>query len=190
MMEPVLAWWWLRPDLSAIRVGEHRAVEWKLLYRRPEAARRSRVGVWSGPPNVLGPPKPMSSIRTITTLGAPSGASTSNRGGGSTSRASSSVYVGGFGSWMGRTVRSTSEEEEEREARWLAQAATTAPAASVPSTERASWVFIGILVEARRGTARGREPSSKEERAPAGERVAGAASAGPERPRKPGWTRG
>ncbi len=40
------------------------------------------VGVRIGPPNVLGPPKPMSSISTITTLGAASGALTSNHVGG------------------------------------------------------------------------------------------------------------
>ena len=62
------------------------------------AASRSRVGVCSGPPNVLGPPKPMSSISTITTLGAPLGAVTSNLGGALALRASNSLYVGGFGS--------------------------------------------------------------------------------------------
>ena len=31
MMEPMFAVWWLRPVLSAIRVGEHSAVVWKLL---------------------------------------------------------------------------------------------------------------------------------------------------------------
>src|SRR5439155_10893766 len=44
---------------------------------------------------------------TITTLGAPLGALTSNRGGGLALRASSSVYVGRLGSAMGRTVRSS-----------------------------------------------------------------------------------
>ena len=34
-----------------------------------------------GPPNVLGAPKPISSIRTMTTFGAPLGAFTSKRGG-------------------------------------------------------------------------------------------------------------
>ena len=52
----------------------------------------SRVGVWIGPPNVLGPPKPISSINTITTLGAFSGAVTSKNGGVSlTLRTSSSL---------------------------------------------------------------------------------------------------
>ena len=31
MIEPALAVWWFRPDLSATRVGEHSAVVWKLL---------------------------------------------------------------------------------------------------------------------------------------------------------------
>ena len=70
MIEPVLTVWWFRPVLSALRVGEHSAVVWKLLKRRPPCASRSIVGVWIGPPKVLGPPKPTSSINTITTLGA------------------------------------------------------------------------------------------------------------------------
>ena len=91
MIEPVLTVWWFRPVLSALRVGEHSAVVWKLLKRRPACASWSIVGVRIGPPNVLGPPKPMSSISTITTLGAPLGALTSNRAGGLALRASSSV---------------------------------------------------------------------------------------------------
>jgi hypothetical protein len=47
-----------------------------------------------GPPNVLLWPKPMSSISTITTLGAVAGAFTSNRGGGVALRASTSVIDG------------------------------------------------------------------------------------------------
>jgi hypothetical protein len=91
MIEPALAVWWLRPDLSAIRVGEHSAVVWKLLKRKPPWASWSIVGVRIGPPNVLGPPKPMSSISTITTFGAPWGALTWNGGGALTLRASSSL---------------------------------------------------------------------------------------------------
>jgi hypothetical protein len=37
--------WWLRPESRHARVGEHSAVVWKLLYRRPSRARRSNVGV-------------------------------------------------------------------------------------------------------------------------------------------------
>jgi len=58
-----------------------------------------------GPPNVLGPPKPMSSISTITTFGAPCGAFTSKRGGAFASRASKVVIGASFGSGIGRTVR-------------------------------------------------------------------------------------
>jgi hypothetical protein len=70
MIEPVFTVWWFRPVFSALRVGEQSAVVWKLLKRRPVSARRSMVGVRIGPPNVLGPPNPTSSIRTMTTFGA------------------------------------------------------------------------------------------------------------------------
>ena len=56
------------------------------------------MGIWIGPPNALLAPKPMSSISTMTTLGAPSGALTSKRGGALASRASSVVMGFGFGS--------------------------------------------------------------------------------------------
>ena len=91
MMEPASPWWWFRPVLSAMRVGEQRAVVWKLLYRSPSCASESSVGIAIGPPNVLGTPKPMSSIRMTTTFGAPAGALISKRGGMATLRASSSV---------------------------------------------------------------------------------------------------
>jgi hypothetical protein len=55
MIEPALAVWWLRPDLSAIRVGEHSAVMWKLLKRKLPCASWSIVDVRIGLPNVLGP---------------------------------------------------------------------------------------------------------------------------------------
>jgi hypothetical protein len=55
-------------------------------------------GVGIGPPKVLGAPKPRSSIRMITTFGAPAGALTWKAGGAFTLRASSSVYSGRFGS--------------------------------------------------------------------------------------------
>ena len=51
-------------------------------------------------------PKPMSSIRTIRTFGAPSGALTSKRGGALALRASSVVICGVIGSGIGSTVRS------------------------------------------------------------------------------------
>ena len=49
----------------------------------------------------------MSSINTMTMLGAPSGALTENGGGASALRASSSVIFGNSGSGTGRTVRSS-----------------------------------------------------------------------------------
>ena len=73
--------WWLRPLSSAARVGEHSAVVWKRLNFRPPAARRSAFGVAHGPPNALDAPKPASSIRTISTFGAPSGGRSSSIGG-------------------------------------------------------------------------------------------------------------
>ncbi len=60
-----------------------------------------------GPPNVLVAPNPRSSIRTITTLGAPAGAFTSNRFGIFALRTSKVVLGGMRGSCTGRTVRLT-----------------------------------------------------------------------------------
>src|SRR5439155_9535857 len=65
--------WWLRPVSSAARVGEQRAVVWKRLYFSPAAANFSAFGVWQGPPKALEEPNPASSIRMISTLGAPLG---------------------------------------------------------------------------------------------------------------------
>jgi hypothetical protein len=74
--------WWLRPVSNACRVGEHNAVVWKrLYYRRPFAASRSAVGVAHGPPNALDAPKPVSSIRTMSTFGACSGGRSGSIGG-------------------------------------------------------------------------------------------------------------
>ena len=70
-MLPMPAEWWLRPVSNAWRVGEHSAVVWKRVYFRPLAASFSTVGVWQGPPKALEEPNPASSIRTISTLGAP-----------------------------------------------------------------------------------------------------------------------
>jgi hypothetical protein len=61
----------------------------------------------TGPPKVLVPAKPRSSTSTTITLGTPSGAVTSKRGGGSALRTSSSVYTGRPGSGIGRTVLSS-----------------------------------------------------------------------------------
>src|SRR6478752_7402332 len=73
VMLPIPTEWWLRPVSSAWRVGAHNAVVWNRLYFNPRAARRSAFGVAHGPPNALDAPNPMSSSRTISTLGAPGG---------------------------------------------------------------------------------------------------------------------
>ena len=57
----------------AALVGAHIAVTWKRLYFSPASATRSMMGVFTGPPNVPGLPKPESSMRTRSTFGAPSG---------------------------------------------------------------------------------------------------------------------
>src|SRR5262245_22439429 len=54
-------------------VGEHSAVVWKRVYLSPWEASRSAEGVWHGPPNALEAPKPTSSSRIKSTLGAPVG---------------------------------------------------------------------------------------------------------------------
>jgi hypothetical protein len=72
-MPPIPTVWWLRPESSAARVGEHSAVVWKRLKRSPSRDSRSAVGVWHGPPNALAQPKPASSMRTIRTFGALAG---------------------------------------------------------------------------------------------------------------------
>ena len=106
MIAPALLAWWLWPVSRATRVGLQSAVVWKRLYRRPLFASFSSVGMLMGPPKALLWPKPMSSIKTMTTLGAPLGALTSNRGGALALRASSSVITGVRGSGIGRIVRS------------------------------------------------------------------------------------
>ena len=66
------------------------------------------------PPKMPAVPNPMSSINTITTLGAPAGASTANGGGATALRASSSVIAGYSGSTIGRTVRSSAPVADGR----------------------------------------------------------------------------
>src|SRR5262245_14763317 len=75
-MLAVAAEWWLRPVMSAARVGLQSAVVWNVLYRRPSAASLSIVGDGTPPPKVLNWPNPASSIRISTTFGAPFGACT------------------------------------------------------------------------------------------------------------------
>jgi hypothetical protein len=71
----------LRPVSSAARVGEHSAVVWKRVYRKPFAASFSKFGVLHGPPNALDDPNPASSISTISTLGASFGGRSARIGG-------------------------------------------------------------------------------------------------------------
>src|SRR5215470_2239480 len=68
--------WWLRPVMSAARVGEHSAVEQKLVKRSPLAATRSSVGVGTTPPKVDGALKPTSSVMMSRIFGAPFGGTT------------------------------------------------------------------------------------------------------------------
>jgi hypothetical protein len=90
---PIPPEWWFRPVSSACLVGEHRAVVWNRLYDSPVAARRSRVGVWQGPPNALLAPKPTSSSRMIRTFGAPVGGRRSRIGGNAVSGSLASNVV-------------------------------------------------------------------------------------------------
>src|SRR5262245_25080722 len=97
--------WWLRPESIAARDGEQSAVVWKRVYFNPPLASRSAVGVWHGPPNALEAPKPTSSSRTTSTLGAPAGGRNWRIGGNFVS-GSVAVYVvraTGLRSGMGRT---------------------------------------------------------------------------------------
>src|SRR5882724_11112191 len=75
-MTPKPAEWWLRPVIKAARVGEHSAVEWNCVKRRPVFAMRSSAGVGMRPPKVLGAPKPTSSVMISNTFGAPCGGTT------------------------------------------------------------------------------------------------------------------
>ena len=63
----------MRPVNIAARVGEHSAVVWKRFSFNPAADNRSAVGVLHGPPKPDEAPNPTSSMRTISTLGAPGG---------------------------------------------------------------------------------------------------------------------
>ena len=64
----------MRPVISAARVGEHSAVVWNMLYRRPALASLSKLGVGIGPPKVDAAENPTSSVRMSKTFGAPLGA--------------------------------------------------------------------------------------------------------------------
>src|SRR4051794_39481169 len=108
-MTPIPTEWWFRPDNSAARVGAHSAVVWKRLYFRPPAANRSAVGVRHGPPNVLAAPKPTSSSRTMSTLGAPGGGRSGSIGANAVSGSLASYVVNpGTGrSGIGNIVRAS-----------------------------------------------------------------------------------
>ncbi len=101
--------WWLRPASIAARVGEHSAVVWNRLYRRPPAASRSAVGVWHGPPKALDAPNPQSSSRITSTFGAPLGGRSGVIGGNevSGSLASYGVSMGRGTSGIGKLVRAS-----------------------------------------------------------------------------------
>ena len=78
----------------------------------------------------------MSSISTMTTFGAPSGALTSQRGGAVALRASSSVNFCGAGSWIGRTVRSSVPSAVAVSASFFAQETATSSDARCQSDIR------------------------------------------------------
>src|SRR5262245_37036155 len=75
-MMPKPTEWWLRPVMSAARVGEHSAVELNCVYRNPALATRSIAGVGMTPPNVPETPYPWSSVMISRMLGAPLGGTT------------------------------------------------------------------------------------------------------------------
>src|SRR6266487_3543950 len=70
----------------------------------------------------------MSSIRTMSTLGALAGALTSNRGGGVALRTSSTVLCGYWGSGIGSTVRSVGSTTLAGAACWAATGAAVSEA--------------------------------------------------------------
>src|SRR4029450_11813349 len=97
--------WWLRPVRSAARVGAQRAVVWTRLSLSPVAARRSAVGVLTGPPNALDAANPTSSSKTIRTFGAPGGGRRDSIGAKLASRASKGTSPSNGVSGIGRTSR-------------------------------------------------------------------------------------
>src|SRR3954470_23521902 len=106
-MPPMPTVWWLRPVSKAARVGEHKAVVWNRLYLRPFAANFSAYGMLIGPPKALEAPKPTSSSRITSTLGAPVGGSKVGIGGNFVSGSFASYVVKPIGlrSEMGSTER-------------------------------------------------------------------------------------
>src|ERR1700737_2327902 len=88
--------------------------------------------MWMGPPKALGWPNPMSSISTMSTLGALAGALTSNRGGGVALRASNTVLCGYWGSGSGNIVRSVGSTTRAGADSWAAAGATVNGASISP----------------------------------------------------------
>src|SRR3954454_16782768 len=74
VMQPIALVVWLRPVIRHERVGEHSAVVWKFVYRRPRSAILLMFGVSIRPPNGSIGENSTSSSTTYRTLGAPSGA--------------------------------------------------------------------------------------------------------------------
>ena len=109
VMAPIPTAWWLRPVNSACRVGAHRAVVWNREKDRPLSANRSAEGVRHGPPKTLAAPKPTSSSRITSTLGAASGGRTGTIGSNTArgSLASSKTGPAYSLSGIGRIERST-----------------------------------------------------------------------------------
>src|SRR5262245_23968826 len=137
VMLPIPVEWWLRPVRSAERVGEHRAVVWKLLYLSPRRTTRSRLGVGMGPPKELAAPKPVSSVMMSRTFGAPLGAVTAFGKSGLDSLAVRPCTPPNAGSGTGRMG--------EPPACWFSEA-TGSPASMVPVT---STIAVNKVVRGR-----------------------------------------
>src|SRR5437762_4738310 len=115
-----------------------------------------------GPPKALDCPNPMSSIRTIRTLGAFCGAFTSNRGGGVAFRTSNTVMGGFTGSGIGSTVRSVGYTTRAAVAS-SAPAGTTATGehsaiSTSPTARIVGSCFMGSSAQPRRGPASSASP--------------------------------
>src|SRR6266581_2829442 len=98
-----------------------------------------------GPPKALDWPNPMSSISTMSTLGALAGALTSNRGGGVALRASKTVLCGYWGSGIGSTVRSVGSTTRARAASWAAAGAAVSEA-SISDNDRLREKVIDVRI--------------------------------------------
>ena len=114
--------------------------------------------MWMGPPKALDWPNPMSSMRTISTLGAPAGAFTSNRGGGVALRTSNTVLCGYCGSGIGSTERSVGSTTFAGTACWaltgIAQDATKESVKIVKANRFMSYLRRNIRENAKRNAFR------------------------------------